>query len=152
IERGVARPIAAQTPRNAALAQSAAEEATVLLKNSGVLPLPASIKSLAVIGPNADVVRIQGGGSSAVVPFQTSTPLAALKAALAGVQDDHAEGVDNEETPPAASPELCSPGHDRSVAGLSATYYAGADMTGEPVKRETATSVLKRISGNIAGP
>src|SRR5690606_35237096 len=91
IERGVARPIAAQTPRNAALAQSAAEEAIVLLKNSGVLPLPASIKSLAVIGPNADVVRIQGGGSSAVVPFETNTPLAALKAALPGVKIVHAK-------------------------------------------------------------
>jgi beta-glucosidase len=25
-------------------------------------------------------------------------------------------------------------------------------MSGEPVKRETATTFLKRISGNIAGP
>lgn len=152
IERGVARPIAETMPRNAALAQAAAEEAIVLLKNSGVLPLPSSIRSLAVIGPNADVVRIQGGGSSAVVPFETSTPLAALKAALPGVKISFARGVDNEETPPGANSKLFSPGTDRSVTGLAATYYANADMSGEPVKSETATSFLKRISGNIAGP
>ncbi len=105
-----------------------------------------------MIGPNADVVRIQGGGSSAVVPFETSTPLAALKAALPGVKIAYARGVDNEETPPGANSKLFSPGRDRSVTGLAATYYANADMSGEPVKSETATSFLKRISGNIAGP
>ncbi|WP_260582484.1 glycoside hydrolase family 3 protein [Sphingopyxis sp. PET50] len=152
IERGAPRPVADTPPRHAALAQKAAEEAIVLLKNEGVLPLPSSIKSLAVIGPNADVVRIQGSGSSQVAPFETITPLDALKAALPGVDVAYAKGVDNEETPPGANPEWFSPGPDRGTKGLAATYYADAAMSGAPVRSETVTSFLKRISGNIAEP
>jgi beta-glucosidase len=87
IDRGTARKVDARMPRACREAQRAAEEAIVLLKNAGVLPLDPRIKSLAVIGPNADVVRIQGGGSSAVVPFDVVTPLQALRAALPGVND-----------------------------------------------------------------
>ncbi len=138
---------------HAAVARKAAEEAIVLLKNTGVLPLDPSIRSLAVIGPNADVSRIQGGGSSAVEPFDAiATPLQALRAALPGVQITYAKGVDNEETPPAALPAMFSPGQDRAETGLAATYYATADASGTPVRSERATSFLKRISGNVAGP
>ena len=51
------------------LARQAAVEGMVLLKNDGVLPLAeSSLKSLAVIGPNALKGQIQGGGSSSVKP------------------------------------------------------------------------------------
>ncbi|MEG3150629.1 glycoside hydrolase family 3 C-terminal domain-containing protein [Sphingomonas sp. ZT3P38] len=139
--------------RHAAVARKAAEEAIVLLKNAGILPLDPSIRSLAVIGPNADVSRIQGGGSSAVEPFDTmTTPLQALRAALPGVDVIYAKGVDNEETPPAALPAMFSPGADRAETGMAATYFATADASGTPVRSERATSFLKRISGNVAGP
>jgi beta-glucosidase len=141
------------TQHHAAVARKAAEEAIVLLKNAGVLPLDPSIRSLAVIGPNADVSRIQGGGSSAVEPFDAlTTPLQALRAALPGVEVTYAKGVDNEETPPAALPAMFSPGSDRAETGMAATYYATADAAGTPVRSERATSFLKRISGNVAGP
>ena len=49
------------TPENRALAREAAREAIVLLKNDGnVLPLKKEIKSIAVIGPNADAVKLGG--------------------------------------------------------------------------------------------
>ena len=152
LDRGVARVPDAQPMRHAAVAREAAEEAIVLLKNAGVLPLDPSIRSLAVIGPNADVSRIQGGGSSSVVPFDTVTPLQALRAALPGVKVTYAKGVDNDETPPPAEAILFSPGTDRAEHGLAATYYTTADMSGTPVRSERATSFLKRISGNVAGP
>lgn len=45
------------TDANNALAQKAAEKSMVLLKNDGILPLdPAKIKTVAVIGPNADSI------------------------------------------------------------------------------------------------
>jgi len=45
------------TPEDRALALRAARESIVLLKNDGVLPLKKDLKSIAVIGPNADTTR-----------------------------------------------------------------------------------------------
>jgi beta-glucosidase len=78
---------------HAAVSQKAAEESLVLLKNDGdLLPLR-GVKSIAVIGGNADKGVIAGGGSSDVTPvggaimidehtFLPSPPLAALKQEL----------------------------------------------------------------------
>lgn len=139
--------------RHEAIARRAAEEAIVLLKNDGALPLDPGIRTLAVIGPNAAIVRIQGGGSSAVQPFEAlQTPLDALRAAFPHAQITYERGVDNEETPPPALAEDFSPTRDRKEAGLTATYFATRDGAGPPVKSERATDFQKRISGNIAGP
>ena len=58
----------------------------VLLRNEpGALPFdPASIGSIALIGPNAVHPVIQGGGSAAVHPAAISAPDEALRTALAG--------------------------------------------------------------------
>ena len=53
---------------NEAVAQADAEEAIVLLKNDGILPLAKTAKTIAVIGAHADVGVISGGGSSQVYP------------------------------------------------------------------------------------
>src|SRR6185369_473659 len=48
---------------DAAVAQETAEQGSVLLKNDGLLPLNAStVKSIAVIGSNADIGVLSGGG------------------------------------------------------------------------------------------
>jgi beta-glucosidase len=57
-----------------------AEEGIVLLKNDNrILPLTSSIRSIAVIGANADRKQSLGGGSSAVKAFYEITPLQGLK-------------------------------------------------------------------------
>jgi beta-glucosidase len=57
-----------------------AEEGIVLLKNdNNLLPLASSIKSIAVIGANADRKQSMGGGSSQVKAFYEITPLQGLK-------------------------------------------------------------------------
>jgi beta-glucosidase len=53
---------------HARVAQADAEEGMVLLKNAGLLPLPESIRTLAIIGGHADVGVLSGGGSSQVYP------------------------------------------------------------------------------------
>jgi beta-glucosidase len=53
-----------ETPENRALAYKIACQSMVLLKNDGLLPLSKSIKSLAVIGPNADSGRNMMGDYS----------------------------------------------------------------------------------------
>ena len=61
----------------------------MLLTNDDVLPLdPTALRRLAVIGPNADVAVIQGGGSAAVNPHHAVTVLDGLRARLGdGVRD-----------------------------------------------------------------
>lgn len=67
-------------PEHRQLARQAASEAIVLLRNQGVLPLDrAALRSLAVIGPNADPAVIQGGGSANVGPHYAVTLLDAIR-------------------------------------------------------------------------
>jgi beta-glucosidase len=71
-----------------ALLRRAAISSMVLLRNEGgenALPIdPASVRRVAVIGPNAIRPAIHGGGSAVVMPAAVSTPAAALGEALAG--------------------------------------------------------------------
>ena len=54
---------------HAAVAQRAAEQGIVLLKNEdGLLPLSALVRSIALIGGHADIGVLSGGGSSQVAP------------------------------------------------------------------------------------
>jgi beta-glucosidase len=74
-----------------ALAVQAAKETTVLLRNDGVLPLKNSIKTLAVIGPNA--ARVDLGGYSNV-PNHTVSLLEGIKTKVGNrVKIVTAEGV-----------------------------------------------------------
>jgi len=68
------------TPEHQATALKIAEEAIVLLKNENVLPLSKDgVKSIAVIGANADRKHAGAGGSSQVNSKYEITPLAGLK-------------------------------------------------------------------------
>jgi beta-glucosidase len=87
------RPAPIDYAAHAAVSQKAAEESLVLLKNDGdLLPLK-GVKSIAVIGGNADKGVMAGGGSSDVTPvgggirindrtYMPSAPLAELKREL----------------------------------------------------------------------
>jgi beta-glucosidase len=69
----------------ALLRRCAATAFTLLRNEHQVLPLdPATIGSVAVIGPNALHPVTQGGGSATVPPVSVSTPAAALTQALDG--------------------------------------------------------------------
>ncbi|KAJ7946694.1 Beta xylosidase [Quillaja saponaria] len=71
------------TPENQELAREAARQGIVLLKNSpGSLPLPqTAIKSLAVIGPNANVTKTMIGNYEGT-PCKFVTPLQGLTASV----------------------------------------------------------------------
>ncbi len=55
-------------PAHAAVALDIARKGAVLLKNTGILPLPATLTRIAVIGGHADAGVMSGGGSSQVLP------------------------------------------------------------------------------------
>ena len=69
-------------PQHRKIIRQAAQEAIVLLKNDGTLPLK-KVKSIAVIGPYANAAKILGGGSSSVTPHYVVTPFEGIKIARA---------------------------------------------------------------------
>lgn len=79
---------------HAKLARKAADEAIVLLKNQGdLLPLdPARIKNVAVIGPNADRIRL-GTYSGPKPPYFVTVLEGIRKRVGKGVMVNYAEGV-----------------------------------------------------------
>jgi beta-glucosidase len=95
-----------EDPDHRALAREAAAAATVLLANDGLLPLDASVRRVAVIGPNADRAEIMGGGSSRVRPHRRITPLQALRDRLGDqVEVLHERGCDIDLRVRAIAPE-----------------------------------------------
>ena len=76
------------------LAQKAAAEGAVLLKNNDALLPLADTGSLAVIGGFAEKPRFQGAGSSQVNAHQIDTPLTLLQARLGADQLIYAKGYD----------------------------------------------------------
>jgi beta-glucosidase len=98
------------------------QQGIVLLRNQdGVLPLdPATISKLAVIGPEADVIR-NGGGSSAIDAFKTTTPLTALRARLGAAKIVYADGSNIDDAVAAAK------GADAAVVVVGDKMTEGSD-------------------------
>ena len=76
-----------ETPEQRTLAREIARKSMVLLKNDGLLPLPKSIETLAVIGPNAHEGRNQLGDYSYAAMSQLMT-----YRAFEGSAFEHADG------------------------------------------------------------
>jgi beta-glucosidase len=150
-----------RSTRNHDAALALARESVTLLKNEGgLLPLTAGqLRTLAVIGPNADVPLYEGGGSASVVPGVISTPLEQIKAVAPGVKLLYFRGADNDEVPPPIDARLLSATPDRRRPGLAFRYFANADFKGQPVRQGTATyfdatmmaSHLGQMSAQLTG-
>ncbi|MGV9503832.1 glycoside hydrolase family 3 protein [Streptomyces sp. NPDC003642] len=129
------------TPEHRSLAHEAAIASTVLLYNrSAALPLPASLTSLAVIGP-ADTDAFPGvSGSTYVDPGTWTTPLQAIRARAAGsLKVTHAQGTKGDiplTTIPSSALRTGT-----GTTGLTGTYFAGADATGTVLTTRTDATV-----------
>jgi len=88
-------PVGPENKEHQDLARRVARESAVLLKNDHhLLPLKTTIKTLAILGPNANILRTGGGGSSHVDPWRIITPLDGLKELLGpSVRISHVSGV-----------------------------------------------------------
>jgi len=122
-------------PAHRELAFEAAVSGMVLLHDDGgLLPLEAP-SSVALIGPNVDPGRIQGGGSSIVFPHRTVPLPDALAAALDGVPVTTAVGAHNDRYVPLPDRAWF---HDPDGApGLRCDYVNGGDPAGEVVATRT---------------
>jgi beta-glucosidase len=86
---------AIDTAAQRAVTRKAADEGMVLLKNEGhILPLDLhALHTIAVIGPNAAIARVGGGGSGLVYNKDVVTPLAGIKVRAGEVKVRYALGV-----------------------------------------------------------
>lgn len=128
----------ANTPEHSMLARELAEQSMVLLKNQGILPLSKEgLKTVAVIGPNANMKFDDSGGSGSVIGPYEVTALAGLKSYLgSGVDVQYAPGVDT-------APGVLKP-MDGTVfttpsgePGLLGAYYANMKFQGDPAFTRT---------------
>jgi beta-glucosidase len=112
-------------PEHRLLAREAAVAATVLLRNDGLLPFePGRVRTLAVLGPNAERPQMMGGGSANLAAHHETSLLDALRAKLGDAVDvQFARGLDI----------------DRTTAPLRVPfdieYFAGNKLVGDPVAR-----------------
>jgi len=137
------------TPEHRELAAKTAREAIVLLKNKNkTLPLKKEkIKAIAVIGPNATINRIGGGGSSEVIPFYSVSPLAGLKNKVGEkIKLKFLEGVNlsQKDYDVIETKYLIPPNAKKSERGLQAEYFNNETMSGNPV----VTRIDKKIDFN----
>jgi beta-glucosidase len=119
---------------HAALSLEAARASMVLLKNSrATLPFPASLKSIAVIGPNAAALPALEGNYNAIASHPI-TPLAALEQRLPN-RVFYSQGSPYVEGVPVPVPNtvFSSARNAASQRGLQADYFDGAGFTGSPV-------------------
>lgn len=120
-------------PAHRRLARRAAVASMVLLKNEAggdghpVLPLePGRLTSLAVVGPNADVARIMGGGSARVTPHYQVSPLEGLRAAAPeGLEMAFERGCVIDRSTPALDRRLIGPAR--------VAFFANPEFAGEAV-------------------
>jgi len=114
-------------PRHMERSLKAARESVVLLKNDGVLPLSKNLKTIAVIGPHADSIRLLFGCYTlpAGIEMQMSNSMASDMAGLEGMED-----LNKEISSPQPAPET----------------YPGSDVLCE---REDVKAVLQMALGAV---
>ncbi|WP_298155211.1 glycoside hydrolase family 3 protein [Flavobacterium sp.] len=133
--------VASETKPNAENAQVAldlARNGIVLLKNdSAILPLKKSIKSIAVIGPNAKQC-VAGGGSSYTTPFECVSLLDGITKYDKSISVKYFAGA----VPPMEEYITQSPlfiSADSKTKGLKAEYFLNQNLSGLPfLKRNEA--------------
>jgi beta-glucosidase len=151
---------------HAGAARAIEEAGIVLMKNDGVLPLdPRRVRSLALIGSDADGFK-SGGGSSNVQPFFFTTPRQGIerRAAAAGVEvrydpgDDAARAAElarSSDVAVVVAADSTSEGADKPCMGLSCGSHDGLDRDGliEQVARANPrTVVVLETAGPVLTP
>lgn len=137
------------SPAHRQLALRAAHESLVLLKNEHhQLPLSSSIKSLAVIGPNADEVGVLLGNYNGT-PSHAVTALQGIRQrAGSGIKVEYVKGstlTGLSDLTPIPTSALRSGGQP----GLHGEYFSNQDLTGNPFAVRQDTQVdLNWARGN----
>ena len=135
-----------QAPAHDALALKAAQASLVLLKNDGTLPLPRTLKRIAVIGPTADDTMALLGNYYGT-PAAPVTVLQGIRDAAKGIEVAYARGVDLVEgrDDPAATPLIeatfLRPSAGSPERGLRGEYFRTPDLSGTPALVRTDAQI-----------
>jgi len=130
------------TPENRKLAQTLAEKSIVLLKNqNNFLPLGPSIKTLAVIGPNADSTEALVGNYNGS-PSHPVTVLGGLQKRFGTNAIRYAQGTGLLYPLEAPVPDqvLCVDAKCKKP-GLKAEYFADKNLGPKPLKQQVEANV-----------
>ena len=126
-----------------ALALKSARESIVLLKNNGVLPLKPTVKTIAVIGPEADLeVALEGNYNG--TPANPVTPLRGMQHQFTHAKIVYAQGsklVNEMPVPVPASVLHPSQPDLMAIGGLTAEYFDNAELQGAPAVTRTDQSI-----------
>ncbi|MEW5798328.1 MAG: glycoside hydrolase family 3 C-terminal domain-containing protein [Bacteroidota bacterium] len=131
-------------PEHRAVALDVARAGIVLLKNErNILPLnPALYKSIAVLGPNAEVLRTGGGGSSMVTPVQSESPLNGIKKTFPSATVSFAVGARlTGDVPPIEPHFFFLPNDTTGKNGIQAEYFDNKELKGEPKVRRIDSQI-----------
>lgn len=134
---------AVDRPEHRALARRLAQEAAVLLRNEEqLLPLRREgLGRLAVVGPNARVTSIQGGGSARVLPHYESHALDAIRqAAGTGVEIGYEAGCTSHKRLPLVDPARLSAPGEKARRGFSLRFFDNLELAGEAVRERHTRS------------
>jgi beta-glucosidase len=124
-------------PEHRALIRRAGSEAAVLLKNNGVLPLRGD-GTIAVIGPNAKIAQIMGGGSAQLNAHYRVSPWDGLVAAVGEDRLRYAPGCTNHRFEPVLR------------GSFRIEYFANEKLSGEPVQTGTQEDAQAFWIGHVA--
>jgi beta-glucosidase len=139
------------SPAHRELALRAARESMVLLKNNGILPLKPGVKTIAVIGPNADSLPAIEGNYHGTPP-QPVLPIDGMWKEFAGkAKILYAQGSPHVSEFPAPVPQNAfHPAAGSSATGLKAEYFANGDFSGKPALVRTDSQI--QFNWNAAAP
>ncbi|MHA7056815.1 glycoside hydrolase family 3 protein [Aquimarina sp. M1] len=114
------------------LSEKTARESMVLLKNEGkLLPLKKDLKSIAVIGPNANAKQVLLGNYHGT-PLNNSTPLKAIKEKLPNTKIHYAKGSHIAKGWPLLQPIPASVLRNGDQIGLKGEYFDNKEWKGAP--------------------
>jgi beta-glucosidase len=136
------RPETNDSRENRQLSLEAARESIVVLKNDGLLPLKKTVRTVAVVGPNADDVPVLLGNYNGW-PSRAVTPYQGMKAKLPKASVILARGTSLTGRDGSAIPSgvLSPPGARPGEHGLKGEYFTNMTLEGEPK--------VVRLDGNV---
>jgi beta-glucosidase len=142
------------SPQHRQLALRAGRESIVLLKNQdGILPFKSNIKTLAVVGPNAESLpavegNYHGTSSHPVYPLEGIRKLFAGKAKIV-----YAQGSSYLEQFPVPVPSnVFHPAGKAAVQGLEGEYFANTDFSGKPVVTRVDSQIQFNWDAAVPAP